>query len=124
MTQPTHGRNTPVAGKRASVVKDAREMAPNGGAAVRAGGRKGSESAPLKQKLVRDSFTIPKPEYAVLQALKERATALQRPTKKSELLRAGIATLAGMSDKAFLAAISKVPSLTPGRPKQEASDGA
>ena len=105
-------------------MKDAREMAPNGGAAVRAGGRKGLESAPLKQKLVRDSFTIPKPEYAVLQALKERATALQRPTKKSELLRAGIATLAGMSDKAFLAAISKVPSLTPGRPKQEASDGA
>ena len=68
-------------------------------------------------KLVRDSFTIPKLEYAALEVLKLRAAKLTRPTKKSELLRAGIAVLAGMSDKALLAALSKVPSLKTGRPK-------
>lgn len=71
-----------------------------------------------KQKLVRDSFTIPKAEYVVLEALKVRAAELKRPTKKSELLRAGVAALHAMGDKAFLAVLSSVPSLKTGRPKK------
>jgi hypothetical protein len=71
-----------------------------------------------KQKLVRDSFTIPKAEYAVLEGLKERAAHLRRPTKKSELLRAGVAVLNAMSDRAFLAALNGVVSLKTGRPKR------
>ncbi len=70
-----------------------------------------------KHKLVRDSFTIPKSEYVVLEALKLRAARLARPTKKSELLRAGIAALNAMSDKAYLAAIGAIPSIKTGRPK-------
>ena len=70
-----------------------------------------------KHKLVRDSFTIPKVEYLVLDALKQRAADLKRPTKKSELLRAGIAALNAMPDKAFLATLDGVPSLKTGRPK-------
>jgi hypothetical protein len=66
---------------------------------------------------VRDSFTIPKGEYAVLGTLKERAAGLMRPTKKSELLRAGISALRAMTDAAFLAALGAVPSLKTGRPK-------
>lgn len=69
-----------------------------------------------KPKLVRDSFTIPKPEYAVLQALKERAARLGRPAKKSELLRAGVKALAGLGDAAFGAALAAVPALKTGRP--------
>jgi hypothetical protein len=72
-----------------------------------------------KAKLLRDSFTIPENEYAVLAALKERATHLRRPAKKSELLRAGIAALQAMSDKAFLAVLGEVPSLKTGRPKAQ-----
>lgn len=70
-----------------------------------------------KPKLVRDSFTIPKAEYAVLEALKLRATDLKRPAKKSEILRAGIASLSKMTDKAFLEALRQTPSLKTGRPK-------
>jgi hypothetical protein len=70
-----------------------------------------------KNKLVRDSFTIPKVEYTVLQGLKLRAANLKRPTKKSELLRAGVGALQAMNDRAFLAALSAVPSLKTGRPK-------
>lgn len=72
-------------------------------------------------KLVRDSFTIPKSEYTVLESLKLRAANLARPTKKSEVLRAGIGALSAMSDKAFLAALGAVPSLKTGRPKGVAS---
>lgn len=70
-----------------------------------------------KQKLVRDSFTIPKGEYGLLEALKVRAANLRRPTKKSEILRAGIAALNAMSDKAFLSVLAGIPSLKTGRPK-------
>ena len=53
---------------------------------------------PKKPKLVRDSFTIPKAEYAVLAVLKLRAGKLGHAAKKSELLRAGIKVLAGLGD--------------------------
>jgi hypothetical protein len=76
---------------------------------------------PKHNKLVRDSFTIPKSEYAVLEALKVRAANLARPVKKSELLRAGINALNAMSDKAFLAAMNGVPSLKTGRPAAAAA---
>ena len=73
-----------------------------------------------KPKLVRDSFTIPKDEYAVIEALKQRANALAQPVKKSELLRAGLKMLAGLSDAALRSALQAVPSIKTGRPKAEA----
>lgn len=76
---------------------------------------------PRKPKLVRDSFTIPKDEYAVLDALKQRAAKLGRPTKKSEVLRAGVQALAAMPDSAFLAAVGGVPALKTGRPAKAAA---
>lgn len=71
---------------------------------------------PKKLKLVRDSFTIPKAEYTVLEDLKLRAAKLGRPTKKSEVLRAGVQALAAMGDAAFLACVSSVPAVKTGRP--------
>jgi hypothetical protein len=81
-------------------------------------------AAKTRHKLVRDSFTIPKSEYAVLESLKLRAAKLARPSKKSELLRAGICALRGMSDRDFLAALGAVPSLKTGRPKGVRPDHA
>jgi hypothetical protein len=71
-----------------------------------------------KIKLVRDSFTIPKPEYLILDNLKLRAADLKHPVKKSELLRAGIKALAAMADSHFLAALKVVPMLKTGRPSK------
>lgn len=72
-----------------------------------------------KPKLVRDSFTIPKAEYTVLDDLKQRAGKLTRPAKKSELIRAGVKALAAMSDVAFMAALKAVPAIKTGRPKKD-----
>jgi hypothetical protein len=71
-----------------------------------------------KVKLVRDSFTIPKPEYLILDNLKLRATDLKHPVKKSELLRAGIKALAAMTDEQLLLALKAVPMLKTGRPSK------
>jgi len=86
---------------------------------VTLGATKTPEPSKLKHKLVRDSFTIPKSEYAVLGELKQRAARLARPVKKSELLRAGISALSTMTDKSFLSALDAVPSLKTGRPKSD-----
>jgi hypothetical protein len=69
-----------------------------------------------KPKLVRDSFTIPKGEYTVLEDLKQRAGKLSTQIKKSELLRAGIMALAAMSDAAFVSSLKLVPTIKTGRP--------
>lgn len=68
--------------------------------------------------MVRDSFTMPKAEFAVIDALKVRATNLKKSVKKTELLRAGIKALAAMSDTAFLAAVTAVPNIKTGRPSK------
>ena len=67
--------------------------------------------------MVRDSFTMPKDEYAVIDRLKLRAGKPGHSIKKSELLRAGIKALAAMSDIQFKAALSNVPAIKTGRPK-------
>ena len=69
-----------------------------------------------KPKLVRDSFTIPKAEFAAIETLKTRAIALGTSVKKSELLRAGLMALQGLNDAAYKAALSAVPTLKTGRP--------
>ena len=72
-----------------------------------------------KPKLVRDSFTMPKDEYQVLDALKVRALGLEKQVRKSELLRAGIRALAALNDRALLKAVDAIPTLKTGRPKAE-----
>jgi hypothetical protein len=79
---------------------------------------KAAPDKPKRVKLVRDSFTIPKAEYAVLQDLKQRAAKLGRPVKKSEVLRAGVNALAAMGDPALVAALATVPAIKTGRPSK------
>ncbi|WP_332740707.1 hypothetical protein [Hydrogenophaga sp.] len=75
-----------------------------------------SKISSKKPKLVRDSFTIPKTEFAAIETLKTRAIALGTSVKKSELLRAGLMALQALNDAAYKAALSAVPTLKTGRP--------
>ena len=72
-----------------------------------------------KLKMERDSFTMPKTEYAQFSVLKDRLVKLGQPAKKSELLRAGIMQLAVMTDAALKAAMAKVPTIKTGRPNKK-----
>jgi hypothetical protein len=74
---------------------------------------------PPKAKLVRDSFTMPQSDFALIAALKDRAIGFKRPTKKSELLRAGLQALAGLNDGALQTALNALAPLKPGRPKKD-----
>lgn len=75
-------------------------------------------AAPKKIKVVRDSFSMPQEDYALIAKLKEKALAGGMPVKKSALLRAGLQLL----DKTSAAQLKRVlAALTPiktGRPKK------
>jgi hypothetical protein len=73
-----------------------------------------------KEKLVRDSFTMPQADFALIAQLKTRALGFQRPTKKSELLRAGLHALAAMDSATLLAALHALEPIKTGRPKKSA----
>jgi hypothetical protein len=92
------------------------KLSPQAKTAVKTASKPVKVEKAKKPKMIRDSFTIPKTEYVVIDALKERAGKLSRSAKKSELLRAGVKALAAMSDAAFLAALTAVPTIKTGRP--------
>lgn len=67
-------------------------------------------------KLVRDSFTMPETEYAVIAELKKRCLNAGVSAKKSEILRAAVAGLAKLSDSSVVAAIRRLEVIKTGRP--------
>lgn len=87
-------------------------------AAVAKGDKPGKPPKPARVKLVRDGFTMPADDFALIAALKARALAAQREVKKSELLRAGLQVLAALDDAALLAALGRLTPVQQGRPKK------
>ena len=70
-----------------------------------------------KPKQIRDSFTMPKDDYALIDILKVRAVDGKRPAKKSELLRAGLHALLGMNAELLAKALNSLAPVKTGRPK-------
>lgn len=68
--------------------------------------KNGNKAKQTKPEPLRECFfTFPEADYARISELKTRALNAGRNVKKSELLRAGLALLAGMADGAFLQAL-------------------
>lgn len=70
----------------------------------------------LRQRPVRDSFTMPEADFGLIATLKARALAGQRETKKSELLRAGLHALAALDTPTLLKALGQLEPVKIGRP--------
>ncbi|WP_304941539.1 MULTISPECIES: hypothetical protein [Undibacterium] len=70
-----------------------------------------------KPKLVRDSFTMPEAEYAVLGDVKKACLAAGVEVKKSQLLRIGLELLKKTEMTQLKAMIAALPALKAGRPK-------
>jgi len=104
------------AAKKAVVAKKAVAPAPAPAPAARPVQPDAKHKA--KDKLVRDSFTMPRNDFELIGLLKERALTFKRPTKKSELLRAGLQALAALNQKQLQTALDRLPLLKSGRPKK------
>ena len=104
--------------KKTSKPTVAVESAPVNVAKQAAGQATGSAKAKRarKDKVVRDSFTMPKADYEKIAALKQKCLAAGVSVKKSELLRAGLLMLESAAPKRLLAAVSAVEQVKTGRP--------
>lgn len=69
------------------------------------------------EKVVRDSFTMPRGDYNLIDALKQRCIGLGIAKSKSELLRAGLAALHHMPDASLTRVVMAVESVKTGRPR-------
>jgi hypothetical protein len=71
---------------------------------------------PKKVKIIRDSFTMPDAEYALLAEVKQRCLAGGVAAKKSEVLRAAFLSFAAKSDTTLFKAIKALTPIKTGRP--------
>jgi hypothetical protein len=71
-----------------------------------------------KVKVVRDSFTMPKNDYAKIGELKQLCLQDGIHIKKSELLRAGLHALSKLSAAQLKTALSSLEKIETGRPKK------
>lgn len=78
--------------------------------------KKGKPAKVKKAKLVRDSFTMPEGEYALIAALKKRCLNVGVSVKKSEILRAAVTNLSKLSDASVVAAVRRLEVIKTGRP--------
>ncbi|PVY37396.1 hypothetical protein C7413_10111 [Paraburkholderia silvatlantica] len=69
-----------------------------------------------QEKVVRDTFTMPREDYQQLAVLKQRCLDAGLAVKKSELVRAGLLLLASEPTKRLLAAVKAVEPVKTGRP--------
>jgi len=72
-----------------------------------------------RAKLVRDGFTMPEADYALIAELKHRLHDVRREAKKSELLRAGLQALALLSAEDLAAALERLAPVKTGRPPKK-----
>jgi hypothetical protein len=72
--------------------------------------------APEQQRVIRDSFTLPANDYAILAMLRERGLKSGVHATKSELVRAGLHMLLDADEGHFLAVIQRLEKVKTGRP--------
>jgi len=71
-----------------------------------------------KKKVVRDSFTMPQDEYQKIAEIKMICMKAKMHVKKSEVLRAGLKMLTGLSAVQLKQALNSLEKIKTGRPKK------
>jgi hypothetical protein len=70
--------------------------------------------------VIRDSFTMPLADYALIGVLKRRCIGLGVAIKKSELLRAGLVALEQLPDASLSQVVAAIETIKTGRPPGKA----
>lgn len=112
----------PVAAKKTSAPQPAPKAAavkapPAKKSAVAVAPGKPAKKKPAKLKIVRDSFTMPEADFVLIDRVKQRALEWRMPVKKSEVLRAALHALQGLSDAQLKKVLSGLTPIKKGRPK-------
>jgi hypothetical protein len=68
-------------------------------------------------KVIRDSFTMPQSDFAIIDRIKLRAIEWKQPVKKSEVLRAALHALEALGDAKVRALLAALEPIKKGRPR-------
>jgi hypothetical protein len=126
LAKPADTKSTKATAKKlakvAKVIKAAKPVkAPQKDKAVplstTAGKTKTAMQKPKQPKLVRDSFTMPQADHALIKLAKKAAVAAGRETKKSEVIRAAIQVFSALALSEQISAYGKLATIAVGRPK-------
>ena len=114
-------RNQPKGGSRKTPTERVKAEKPAASAKRKSSPMAAAPAAQLvkKDKMIRDSFTLPREDFELIAALKDRALDFKRPTKKSELLRAGLQVLASLDQAKLRTTLDALRPLKAGRPKNK-----
>jgi len=104
---------TPVPAKPAKVAVAAKPAK-----AVKAEKTKKASKRETPQKVVRDSFTMPKDDYDLIADLKKKCAEMGIGAKKGELLRAGLKALSALSPAQLKTRLAGVEKIKTGRPSK------
>jgi len=104
------------AAKAAAAAKPAKAAAPAKASKPEKTKKAGKREAP--QKVVRDSFTMPKDDYDLIAELKKKCAEIGIGAKKGELLRAGLKALSALSGAQLKARLAGVEKIKTGRPSK------
>jgi len=74
---------------------------------------------PAKVKVIRDSFTMPEADFAIIDRIKLRAIEWKQPVKKSEVLRAALYALGALPDAQVKKLLSGLTPVKKGRPNTQ-----
>lgn len=117
VTKPVTKPTTKSAEKAAAPVKAKESKAKTKAVApVEAVSVEAKVKRPKKEKVIRDSFTMPKSDYEKIDQLKQKCLANGVHVKKGELLRAGLLVLESVTIEQLTAAVAAVETVKTGRP--------
>jgi hypothetical protein len=109
---------TKTAPRKAITAKPVRKAVIRGAADKPEKKHKKEKKTDSKVKVVRDSFTMPQTDYALIAEIKQKALKAGLHVKKSELLRAGLRALDKLGAAQLKRAVASLEKIKTGRPKK------
>lgn len=73
-----------------------------------------------KEKVIRDSFTLPSGDYELITIIRQRCLKSAVNATKSEVIRAGLHILESLSDEELIQVIKRLEKVKTGRPVEKA----
>jgi hypothetical protein len=80
---------------------------------------KDTPPATKKEKVIRDSFTLPSGDYELIATIRQRCLKSAVNATKSEVIRAGLHILESLSDEELVQVINRLEKVKTGRPIQK-----
>ena len=72
-----------------------------------------------KEKVIRDSFTLPSKDYELIATIRQRCLKLAVNATKSEVIRAGLHILESLSDEELVIVMERLEKVKTGRPSEK-----